>query len=73
MKQLVRLLLLLLFAALALGGCLNPVSVLNSAVPTPAANSGRGRELPGTTTRPPADQTNTSTPSMDTSDLIREP
>jgi hypothetical protein len=73
MKQLVRLLLVLLVAALALGGCLNPISELNSAGTTPAANSDRVRELPGTTTRPPADQTNTSTPSMDTSDLIREP
>jgi immune inhibitor A len=67
----VRLLLILIVAALALGGCLNPVSVLTETRTTPAA--GRVRQLPGPTTVPPTDRPHTSPGSIDTSDLIREP
>src|SRR5512139_981578 len=69
----VRLLLVLIVAALALGGCLDPVSILTDTRPTPATDGGRVRELPGPTTEPPTDRPNTSTDSIDTSDLIREP
>jgi immune inhibitor A len=73
MKQPVRCLLVLLVAALVLSGCLNPVSVLTGTRATPAATSGRVRELPGPTTPPKSDETNSPAWSIDTSDLIREP
>jgi immune inhibitor A len=67
----VRLLLILTVAALVLGGCLNPVSVLTNTRTTPAA--GRVRELPGPTTVPQSDKSGASTQPANTSDLIREP
>ena len=73
MKQSVRLLLVLIVAALALGGCLDPISILTDMQPAPAADGGRVRELPGPTTVPPAEQPDTPVPPIDTSDLIREP
>ena len=73
MKQTVRLLLVLIVAALALGGCLDPISILTDMQPAPAADGGRVRELPGPTTVPPADQPDTPVSPIDTSDLIREP
>ena len=73
MKQPVRLWLILLIAALALGGCLDPISILTDMQPAPASDGGRVRELPGPTTVPPADRPDTPTSPIDTSDLIREP
>ena len=68
----VRLLLLVLIAALVLGSCLDPVSILTDTQPTPD-NGGRGRELPGPTTVPPVDRPTAGPASLDTSDLIRAP
>jgi hypothetical protein len=73
MKPFARLLLVLVVVALALGGCLDPISILTDTRPTPAANGGRVRELPGPTTPPKSDQTGTPARPIDTSDLIREP
>ncbi|HTP08277.1 MAG TPA: hypothetical protein VMP08_08510 [Anaerolineae bacterium] len=69
----VRFLLILIVAALALGGCLNPVPLLTDTQPTPAVDGGHVRELPGPTTVPPIDRPNTSTSTLDTSDLMRDP
>jgi hypothetical protein len=68
----IRWLLLVLIAALALGGCLDPVSVLTDTQPTPD-NGGRVRELPGPTTVPPVGRPTAGPASLDTSDLIRAP
>ena len=73
MKHFARLLLVLVVVALALGGCLDPISTLTGTRPTPAADSGRVRELPGPTTLPKSDETNSPARPIDTSDLIREP
>jgi hypothetical protein len=67
----VRLLLIAIVAALVLGGCLNPVSVLTDTRTTPAA--GRVRELSGPTTVPQPDKSGTSAQPANTSDLIRDP
>jgi hypothetical protein len=69
----VRCLLILIVAALALGGCLDPVSILTGVQSTPDAGGGRVRELPGPTTVPPADRPSQSSTSIDTGALIREP
>lgn len=69
----VRLLLVLIVAALALGGCLDPISVLTDTRSTPASDGGRVRELPGPTTQPRPDQPDTPAQPIDTSGLIREP
>ncbi len=73
MKRFARLLPVLVVGALVLGGCLNPVSTLIDARPTPAADGGRVRQLPGPTTPPEPDQTSAPARPLDTSDLIREP
>ncbi len=88
MKPKSHLFLVLGVAAFVLGGCLNPVKVL-STQPTPTTDSGPVRELPGPTTAPATDQptapapdqtmppataqSNTSSQSIDTSNLIRDP
>jgi immune inhibitor A len=66
----VRLLLIVIVAALALGGCLDPVKVLTNTGPAPAVAGGPVRKLPGPTTVPPADRPTVGP--LDTSDLIRE-
>jgi hypothetical protein len=73
MKQSVRLLFVLLVAALALGGCLDPVSVLTDTRATPAANGGRVNELPGPTTQPQTAEPDSPSQPIDISELIREP
>jgi hypothetical protein len=73
MKQTARLLLVLIVVALALGGCLDPISILTDTRPTPAADGGHVRALPGPTTPPATAQTSTPARPIDTSDLIREP
>jgi hypothetical protein len=74
MKRPARLLLILVVLALALGGCLDPITVLTDAQrPTPAADSGRVRVLPDPTTPPEPDKPGTPAHAIDTSDLIREP
>ncbi len=74
MKQSIQLGLTLLVAALVMGGCLDPVSVLTDPQPTPAVNnSGRVRQLPGPTTMPATDQPRTSSGAVDTSNLLRDP
>jgi immune inhibitor A len=72
MKHFARLLPVLVAVALALGGCLNPVTALIDTPPTPAAG-GRASELPGPATPSKSDQPNTPARPLDTSDLIREP
>jgi hypothetical protein len=72
-SSVVRLLLIMLVAALALGGCLDPVSILTETQPTPDDRGGRGLELPGPTTEPPSDRPSADPGALDVADLIREP
>jgi hypothetical protein len=69
----VRLLLVGLIAAFALGGCLDPVSILTGTQPTPENYGGRVRELPGPTTEPPGERPIPATGLLDESNLNREP
>ena len=72
MKQSARLALILLIAALVLGGCFDPVQVLTNTQPTPTVNGGRVLQLPGPTTQPATVEPGKPV-TLNTSDLIRDP
>jgi immune inhibitor A len=74
MKNVTRLLLIFVILAIALAGCLDPVSVLTNTEPTPSG--GRVRELPGPTTESGQAESGPATRSagpLDTGELLREP